>query len=1454
MNTLLLSRRRGMSRLVAGMIGACTLSLLLDCTAPARADTPALDPELQALAAQGKLTVRALRAWGLLPDAHQGLVMALHARSLDLLAADQAQVERWIEDADRGRLSLSPDQLGHLKDLQALMGRITTLSIEASGADSALAGALDIEQTWTLEDWESLDKAPALMPGGAFGALLFAQDPMEAAILARLERPEGFDPPLRLDARATRELLFPPEKDIPDAAAAAAPTPPPGVPTLPEGLIRAELAQGVNTLGDTYWAGQVIFAMQGMRMLYGVLSEADEAAFSRLWAPLFEHPSETVLAWLQALNPLLMEFLAAQQEMAALLEVLDEADFAVELAMAYGEDEDIDAAMNRVGLLSARIGEVKQHMEQVVAAIDALGSPPDVRQEQERARARTRQAVELVKSLAPPTEVHHVPRPGWSAETACGFAGGCPRHEDFGELSKVFHYAFEHRLLRWDGSISRDQITAPLMLVFVIHDSVPAETIVQGRWAGWQWIDEWMIPHFISPDAGDWVRTDRMQGRYDDAMTGLTQTTVDGHPALRWPYPWLYRIELVNYLIQPGGDEDPRILVIQVPNWAAIKNADLNLDLIARHQSFELDAMMRHLRIGSDEEGHDRPPGFPDIALEYIEFRQQTLEWLAGVVRNSEVVLEEERRVNLRQLAERVLLENRNRMEILRSGRYRWTPTFLSERWAEHGYGDSGRYGLRDARLGQSPESWLPTARVVLEPGAPLDLLPQPIEEVGEFAPCVECRVLMPEAIPGHPLNEQYEHRTVRELVAAGRLRLMPTDHGLPVGNLFGVGDLDVARIDIPAVPEGSPAPADDDPLQARVRFHENNIGWLQGDIQRLEQALRGSGNEDERRFLGHQLTIKRADLQGERDAITTLRTGNFVRTPTAWDQLVKEQMLAQGREMAARVERSRRNLDRIEHMMDTLPPEERRDLRDWVDRQLRDAGMDLERQAQVGQLVARNLQARAEQQRAAAQEDEAWAQLAVDILENYQQAATYAMYATPFVSGGGVLSVAYGITSGGIAGYAEQGDVHGAIRGAALTSLRYWSPKADYALTAYEGYQAGGVEGAARRVASTYVQRKVVQTATQAALNVQGQIQASHRQARREAWREAQRKVNFREERAAGRALAEQHQAQFAQVRRLERSMRQQGYIEVDGVRYSGDLMWRTRTWTDTNRALMDTTAAIKHSPHAKFWMKRGADPLAQRDYNFTDRLHTRQVVRDLRADLQAQGIAPDALQFRPIRNAGNSSPGMDLDLAMRFTGDASHLRRIDPATGQAQQLSLAEANAFVQGRFNRVYARNAGGRSADGSWQMVTSSAHPEAYQDTAWLHVRDIVRSGADPNSVINPRHAAQAGGVTVHKAHEMRRFIGMGTDNQNFEIYRGTAKDIDSKVIPLLQSRVERAPTPSQRQEARGTLDFYRHLSRAMNLAVNDPISADKSVRQLTGMDTLGAVELVGGAIEALGQGR
>ena len=788
-------------------------------------------------------------------------------------------------------------------------------------------------------------------------------------------------------------------------------------------------------------------------------------------------------------------------------------------------------------------------------------------------------------------------------------------------------------------------------------------------------------------------------------------------------------------------------------------------------------------------------------------------------------------------------------MEVLRTGRYQWTPGPLYEQWAAHGYGSQGVYAFRDARLEQAPESWLPSARVLLKPGAPVDLLPQPIEEVGSLESCVDCRVLEHEAV----LHLEDDVHLVKDLIATGRIKLMPTDHNLPVGNLFGIGDLDVARIQTPPASNEASTSVDDDPIKARVRFHENNIGWLHGDIQRLEQALRGSSNEDERQFLQNQLTIKRADLQGERDAIMTLRTGNFVRTPTDWDQMVKEQMLTQGRQMAARVERYRRNHDRIEQMLDTLPKEERRDLRDWVDRQLRDAGMDLEQQTQVGQVVARNLQARAEQQRAAALEDEAWAQLAIDILENYQQAATYAMYATPFVSGGGVLSVAYGITSGGIAGYAEKGDLHGALRGAALTSLRFWSPKADYALTAYEGYQAGGVEGAVHRVASTYVQRKVVQTATQAALQVQGQVQASHRQARREAWREAQRKVNFREERIAGRALAEQHQTQFRQVNVLKQRMRRQGYIDVDGVRYSGDQMWQSPTWTEANRSLMDTTAAIKHSPHAKFWMKRGADPVAQRDYIITDRLQTQRVVRDLRTDLKAQGVDPDALQFRPIRNIGNSSPGMDLDLAMSFVGNKNYLQRVDPATGLTQQMSLAEANAMVQGRFNRVYSRNAGGRTAQGSWQMVTSSVHPEAYQDMAWLNVRNIVDTGVDPNSVIQPRYAAQAGGVTVHKAHEMRRFSSMGTDNQNFEIYRGTAKDVDSKVIPLLQSRTRKAPSAEQRQAAQESLAFYQALSRAMNRATIDPITADKEVRQITGMDTIGAVELVGGAIKALGLG-
>ncbi len=280
--------------------------------------------------------------------------------------------------------------------------------------------------------------------------------------------------------------------------------------------------------------------------------------------------------------------------------------------------------------------------------------------------------------------------------------------------------------------------------------------------------------------------------------------------------------------------------------------------------------------------------------------------------------------------------------------------------------------------------------------------------------------------------------------------------------------------------------------------------------------------------------------------------------------------------------------------------------------------------------------------------------------------------------------------------------------------------------------------------------------------------------------------------------------------------------------------------------KRIMDQTAAIKNAPHAKGYLKFNATAQEKAAYNTWDRRHTNKIVREMKQDLARQGFDTNELSFKPIRNAGNTSPGMDLDLAMNSaTGNVVRWR--NPKTGQVECLDLYTANAMVQDRFNVVYARNSGGRRAVDACQNVTTSKHLEAYPDTNWLHVQRMHQAGMDPRSRLDPRYAEDAGRVTLVKAHEMRRHGGAFTDNQNWEIHRGTSKDIKSKVLPLLEHRINSAKTPQQRAELQQKHDFYNKLSKAMDQANHDPVAAEREVRKLTSMDTVDTVDMVSSSI-------
>lgn len=86
--------------------------------APKQALEQATGPQdVLALETQGKLTVRALRAWNLLPPEFMDLAASLRReQGLDLLGAELETIQAWIEEAEQGEQGLS----AHLQALQAL--------------------------------------------------------------------------------------------------------------------------------------------------------------------------------------------------------------------------------------------------------------------------------------------------------------------------------------------------------------------------------------------------------------------------------------------------------------------------------------------------------------------------------------------------------------------------------------------------------------------------------------------------------------------------------------------------------------------------------------------------------------------------------------------------------------------------------------------------------------------------------------------------------------------------------------------------------------------------------------------------------------------------------------------------------------------------------------------------------------------------------------------------------------------------------------------------------------------------------------------------------------------------------------------------------------------------------------------------------------------------------------
>ncbi|MCB2189051.1 MAG: tetratricopeptide repeat protein [Deltaproteobacteria bacterium] len=1116
-------------------------------------------------------------------------------------------------------------------------------------------------------------------------------DPSEQAALEALPSPLFDLPPqpaeqARLSPKETQALDDPcaglnlPEGDEePPAASGAGPD---------LSRLQTPLAQNLGKLTKRQYAGVVTAAREATRMLLGQLTPEEEARFNRAWLPLADYPSYRVAAYLDRLNPLLVEFLSLKNAAEMALVSVEDLNFEAEMALAYEQPTASQETLAGMGPLAGQLKEIKARMAEIIRRVQALGDPPNPLEDKCRARRRFKKALAAVQPAAAP--------PGKPSTGKCKF----------------------ERAPGWD---------------YHVPEKVPP--------APW---DPWPNLHATNRF---WAE---VAGSSDDFLKA--ELIADLH-----------------YVYQAQNEQG----VYSPPVWSGrrftVENKDTGFD------KFTCAAKRQYKYVIEGELSEDG----------------RTLKRLWGLK------------------TERFCV----RAELLKKG---YHPKGAKGIGAE---GDDGKF---EREFGEVEFVDLPLLSYLPGPNNPY---------VCPTFVALTFGVKGPQAA-----------RHIKTVYVKN-----PTFKPGPALAVQVHLDIDVATAGA-----GSAAPPDATPDPAKLKaekidFHQKQIELLTEDIRRYQAMLAKTTDPPGRLHLEYVLTGKDADLQQEKDAITTLQTGQFTRTRTAFDEMVAGQMRAQGRALAAKINEDRYRRETLDRVVKLLPADQQAQQRRWAEDQIKAKPGDAEHRKKVLKAVATKAGGLNQAEAAAYEEDAAEAQCVVDVLENYQKAAQIAMYATPFVTGGSTLALVYGLTQGGIQGYQTGGLLgpeyqgwKGAATGGMITAARYIYPNIDYALTFYEGSvtpdasgQPGGWWGGLKAVGSTYVQRKITQKVVGTVQRYQAAAAAARKQARLDAWQNAQRRVEFRQQREWGKNLVDEHQRLYNEFQTAKRS----GAPPQEVARLE-------------NR-LLDMTAAIKHAPHAKGYLKFNCTRQQKAAYEATSRLHTARVVRQFRQELENEGFDTQGLTFRPIRNAGNTSPGMDLDLAV-FT-DLNRVQLRDPAApGGSRQLDLYTANQAFQRTFARVYAQNSGGRSAKASWQMVTTSRHLEAYRDLAWLRVKRVGAAGQNPLAQINPQYAADAARVTEVKAHEMQQQAGLGRDNQVWEIYRGTAKDIDSKVLPNIYARMQNASNPAVRAKLRQNYEFYQQLSRAMQLANHDPVAAEQAVRGLTGYDAVDVVHMTSAGIEALGK--
>ena len=155
----------------------------------------------------------------------------------------------------------------------------------------------------------------------------------------------------------------------------------------------------IREITQAQWDGAVAAAMEGMRLVYGPMTQEEEEDFLKYWAPLRQTPFSEAVDYLNKFNPLLGEFLVYRSAVTQTGQLLEEAVMNAGYAAEFDDPQGVLAYRDLASRYRTLLVSRQKRLEQIAKELNELGNPPDGLSLMAERQGRYRKEKDYLQSL-----------------------------------------------------------------------------------------------------------------------------------------------------------------------------------------------------------------------------------------------------------------------------------------------------------------------------------------------------------------------------------------------------------------------------------------------------------------------------------------------------------------------------------------------------------------------------------------------------------------------------------------------------------------------------------------------------------------------------------------------------------------------------------------------------------------------------------------------------------------------------------------------------------------------------------------------------------------------------------------------------------------------------------------------------------------------------------------------